>query len=256
MSDSLKFVGVIPARYQSSRFPGKPLADICGKPMIWWTYQNAFSAAGLSRLYVATDDQRIELKCRELGIQVIMTSCKHTTGVERLAEVASEISADYYILIQGDEPLLEPESITNMIRLVSLQSVNSRKPCVYTYKTRIHSPIDVVNSTIIKVVADLHDTVLFASRSPIPYPQSAVTFDYYKSVGVYAYPYQILKDFHLLSKGPLDTIENHDFMRLLENQIPIKAFNYDTETISVDTEKDLARVKTIIAQRGGGGDIL
>ncbi|WP_202966417.1 3-deoxy-manno-octulosonate cytidylyltransferase [Treponema endosymbiont of Eucomonympha sp.] len=249
MCNDLHFIGVIPARYQSSRFPGKPLADICGKPMIWWTYQNAKKASGLDDLYVATDDQRIESVCNNLDIKTIMTSDKHTTGVERLAEVASRITSDYYILIQGDEPLLESETISDMIQLVSSQDINKDLSCVYTYKTQIHLPVDAVNPTIIKIATDLYDTVLLASRSPIPFPQTAMNFDYYKSVGVYAYPLPVLKNYYSLIKGPLDKAENHDFMRLLENQVKIKAITYDTETISVDTPKDLERVRRIISER-------
>lgn len=236
-------VGVIPARYKSSRFPGKPLADLMGKPMIWWTYQRAFQTEGLEELYVATDDIRIERKCADFGMNVLMTSDTHPTGVDRLAEVAAKIVADFYILIQGDEPLIESQTISEMVRRIS----NDPDPnCVRTFRVSIKNPVDVVNSTIIKIVTDLENNVLLASRSPIPYPKANIDFQYYKSVGVYAYPRPILLKYGSLKKGPLEKAEDHDFMRMLENGIRIKAYPWDTETISVDTPKDLERIKKIM----------
>ena len=111
----MRIVAVIPARYQSSRFPGKPLADICGKPMIWWVYQQAKKVNEFEAVYVATDDDRIYRTCEELGLSVLMTSSKHRTGTDRLGEVAELIKADLYVNIQGDEPLLEPEVIRSAI---------------------------------------------------------------------------------------------------------------------------------------------
>ena len=107
----MKIIGVIPARYKSSRFPGKPLADICGKPMIWWVYQQCKKVEDFDAVYVATDDQQILNTCKELGIEVVMTSDTHKTGTDRIGEVAQKIHADLIVNIQGDEPLLEPETI-------------------------------------------------------------------------------------------------------------------------------------------------
>lgn len=107
----MKVIGVIPARYKSSRFPGKPLADICGKPMIWWVYNQALKAEALSEAYVVTDDERIKEACDKFGINVIMNSDTHKTGKDRIGEVARKIPADLYVNIQGDEPMIEPETI-------------------------------------------------------------------------------------------------------------------------------------------------
>lgn len=241
----MKIVGVIPARYKSSRFPGKPLADLFDKPMIWWVYQRVKSVQGLDEIIVATDDEKIESVCRRFGLNVMMTAKEHATGVDRLAEVALKVNADYFVLIQGDEPLIESETVSEMIHHIRTESDDS---VVRTFKTPITNPVDAVNSTIIKIVTDLEDNVLFASRSPIPYPKGGIEFTYYKSVGVYGYPKEILMKYPLLQRGKLEQAEDHDFMRMLENGIPMKAYTWHTRTISVDTPKDLERVKKIMEE--------
>lgn len=244
----MKIVCTIPARYKSSRFPGKPLSDLFGKPMIWWVYQKVKSANGIHEAYVATDSQIIESVCKGYAIPVVMTSENHPTGVDRIAEVAEKIQADYYLLVQGDEPLIETDLIEEMVGRIQKES---KSDCVRTFRTPITNPVDAVNSTIIKIVTDKEDNVLFASRSPIPYPKAGIDFEYCKSVGVYAYPRDILLKYSSLSKGELEKAEDHDFMRMLENGIKIKAYKRNTSTISVDTPKDLARVKKIMEEQYG-----
>ena len=113
----MKIIGVIPARYKSSRFPGKPLVDICGKPMIWWVYQQAKKVPEFDEVYVATDDDRIEAACKEHDMKVIMTSDKHETGSDRVAEVATKVEGDLFVNIQGDEPVINPEMIQEVISI-------------------------------------------------------------------------------------------------------------------------------------------
>lgn len=240
----MRIIGVIPARYKSTRLPEKPLADINGKPMIWWTYNQALKSKELDDVLVAIDDKNVEDACIKLGIKYIQTSDSHSTGVERLSEVALNVEADIYILIQGDEPLIDPSAIDDMVRRVRNSPENRDK--VHTFRTPIKSPVDVVNPTIIRIVTDLNDKILFASRGIIPFPKSAVDFQYYKTVGIYAYPRSVLIDYKNLKIGPLEKIEEHDIVRLLENGIPIYAYPYNTETISVDTLKDLDRVRIIV----------
>lgn len=244
----MKIVCTIPARYKSSRFPGKPLADLLGKPIIWWVYQKVKVVSGIDDIYVATDSQKIEDVCRQYEIPVVMTSDTHPTGVDRIAEVAQRIQADFYLLIQGDEPLIESETITDMVAHINEDPDIS---CIRTFKAPIKNPVDAVNSTIIKIVTDRNDNVLFASRSPIPYPKGGIDFQYYKSVGVYAYPREELLKYASLPKGELERAEDHDFMRMLENGIRIKAYKRDTSTISVDTPKDLERVRKILEEENG-----
>lgn len=241
----MKIIGVIPARFESSRFPGKPLSDLLGRPMIWWVYQRVKEVKQLSGIYVATDDERIEHICRQYDMNVVMTSERHPTGVDRLAEVAEKIKADFYVLIQGDEPLIESRTIHEMVKRIEK---NADRACVRTFKAPIKNPIDAVNSTVIKIVTDLNENVLLASRSPIPYPKAGIDFCYYKSVGVYAYPREILLQYPKMKKGDLEKAEDHDFMRMLENGIQMKAYEWNTSTISVDTPKDLERVRKIMEE--------
>jgi 3-deoxy-manno-octulosonate cytidylyltransferase (CMP-KDO synthetase) len=241
--EKMKIIGVIPARYASSRFPGKSLADIHGKPMIWWVYQQARKVAELDEVYVATDDERIAEVCKRLGIESIMTLNTHRTGVERLAEVASKTEADYYILIQGDEPLIESELISDMAKL-SLNGEIGEDAA--TFKTRIRNPVDVVNHTVIKIITDVDDNMIFASRSTIPYPQKNIDFAYYKTVGVYCYPRSIAMAYPNLKVGYLEEAEDHDLVRLLANGVRVKAFERESVTVSVDTPKDLERVRELI----------
>jgi 3-deoxy-manno-octulosonate cytidylyltransferase (CMP-KDO synthetase) len=238
-----KIIGVIPARYASTRFPGKPLADIHGKPMIWWVYQQAKKVTELDEVYVATDDERIADACKRLDIESITTLNAHRTGVDRLAEVALGIEADYYILIQGDEPLIESELISDMAKLALDGEIGEDAA---TFKTRIRNPIDVANHTVIKIVTDVDDNMIFASRSTIPYPQKSIDFAYYKTVGVYCYPRSIALAYPNLKVGYLEEAEDHDLVRLLANGVRVKSFERETVTVSVDTPKDLERVRELI----------
>jgi len=234
----MKIVGVIPARFASSRFPGKPLADICGKPMIWWVYQNARKAEKLDEIFVATDDERIEEKCRSYEIPVIMTSVKHINGTERLSEVASKVVADIYVTIQGDEPLLEEATISTVIDIILS---DERIPCA-TLKTPYYDPVDVINSTTPKVVTDMKDNVLLFTRSPVPYPKASLGYVIYKPIGVYAFRRDALLLYSNLAIGPLEQIEEIELLRFIEHGIKIKIGTINSKTVAVDTEKDLERV--------------
>ena len=242
----MKIIGVIPARYQSSRLPGKPLADICGKPMIWWVYQRAIQVGRLDEVYVATDDERIEAVCRQYSIPVIMTSVEHKNGTERLAEVAAKIAADYYITTQGDEPLLEPATIDSILDIVL---ADKTIPCA-TLRTPFHNPVDVVNGTTPKVVVDVNDDILLFSRAPIPYPKAAIDYIYYKPIGVYAFKRETLLYYATLPMGNIERIEEIELLRLVENGVKIRVGIVDSDTVAVDTEKDLQRVRDYITSRG------
>jgi 3-deoxy-manno-octulosonate cytidylyltransferase (CMP-KDO synthetase) len=150
------------------------------------------------------------------------------------------------LLVQGDEPLIENTTIKKMIDLI--QNSEAKKE-IFTFRTPVHDPIDAVNSTIIKVVTNTENKVLFASRSVIPYPKESIDFQYFKSVGVYAYPRDVLLKWKSLRLGYIESVEEHDFMRLLENEIVVRAFPIETSTISVDTPKDLERVRQLFRQQ-------
>lgn len=241
----MRIMGVIPARYQSSRFPGKPLKDICGKPMVWWVYNQAKKVERLDEVLVATDDERIADVCGQYDIPFMMTSVNHKNGSERLAEVARKTDYDIYITIQGDEPLLEPETIDRVIDII-LSDDNVR--CA-TLKTPFHNPVDVVNSTTPKVVCDVNDDILLFSRAPIPYPKAALNYIYYKPIGTYAFRRDMLIRYGELPMGEIEKIEEIELLRLVENGYKIRVGIVDSETVAVDTEKDLARVCEIVKNR-------
>lgn len=242
----MKIIGVIPARYESSRFEGKPLKEICGKPMIQRVYERAKLVKKLNEVYVATDDPRIEACCRQKNIPVIMTSPLHRNGTERVAEVANKIVADIYVTIQGDEPLLEPETIEKVLEVIQEEK---NIPCA-TLKTPYHNPIDVINSTTPKVVTDLNNDILLFSRSPIPYPKAALDYTIYKPIGVYAFKRITLLEYRKLKMGPLEEAEEIELLRLVEHGYKIRVGIVESDTIAVDTPKDLFRVEKYIKENG------
>lgn len=235
----MKIIGVIPARYQSSRFPGKPLADICGKPMIWWVYNRAKSVKRLHEVLVATDDERITATCDKFNIPSIMTSKNHRNGSERLSEVAKKTDGDIYVTIQGDEPLLEPETIDKVLDTIFSEP---EIPCA-TLKTAYHNPVDVINGTTPKVVTDLKGDILLFTRSPVPYPKAALDYIIYKPIGVYAFRREVLIRYGELEMGPLEKIEEIELLRLVEHGYKVRVSEVNSETVAVDTYKDLERVR-------------
>lgn len=160
----MKVVGVIPARYKSSRFPGKPLANICGKPMIWWVYQQCLKVDKLSEIYVATDDVRIMETCEKFSMNVIMTSSEHQTGSDRVGEVATKVDGDLFINIQGDEPLIDPREIEEVIDIFEDESVEFG-----SLRIEITDPEEIAAYSTVKVVVDRDSDALYFSRNVIPY---------------------------------------------------------------------------------------
>ena len=253
----MKIIGVIPARYQSSRFPGKPLADICGKPMIWWVYQQCKKVDDFDDVYVATDDEQIFNKCKELGVEVIMTSDKHPTGTDRIGEVARKISADLIVNIQGDEPLLEPETIKAAIK----PFYDNPQLKVSNLMTRIKDPVDVVNNTIPKVITNKDGIGIYLTRSAAPYPKGSIDFAYYKQVCVYGFKPEALQfycDYGMkYGKAKIESIEDIEILRFIENGYKVQYIEVDSETVAVDTPKDLEKVCKIMRKMyTGGGQVL
>ena len=241
----MNIIGIIPARYESTRFPGKSLADILGFPMVYRVYHQAIKVKELDKVYVATDDTRIENVCKSHNIPVIMTDRKHTNGTERLCEVAQNIEADIYVTIQGDEPLLEPDTISKVIKVL----LEDNEIGCATLKIPYHNPIDVINSTTPKVVNDLQNNVILFTRSAIPYPKAALDYIIYKPIGTYAFRRDTLLKYNELKKGPLEDAEEIELLRYIENGIKIKIGITDSDTIAVDTPKDLKRVIDILKNK-------
>jgi 3-deoxy-manno-octulosonate cytidylyltransferase (CMP-KDO synthetase) len=236
----MKIIGVIPCRYQSSRFPGKSLALINGKPMMWHVYQRALESNVLDEVYIATDDERIVKVANEHNLKTVMTSDKHETGTDRVAEVASQIQADYYINIQGDEPFIEPEAI----KLVAQAIIDCDNPLVQAANayTSMQDISDVVDTNTVKVVMDVNQRALAYSRQPIPYPK-ANTAKYSKQLGLYAFKQSGLQVFSENLPASLEKVEGVEMYRLLEHGYSIQMVKTNNVSISVDTPSDLKRVQ-------------
>jgi len=241
----MKVLGVIPARYSSGRMPGKPLADIEGKPMIWWVYQSAVQCQLLSEVVVATDDERIYKTCEDLSMNVIMTG-NHDTPTSRLYEVSQNIDADLYLMLMGDEPLVDYKSFSLIIPS-NTEYLESYYVAVLTNK--LMKPAEVIDYSNQKCVSNSKGDILLISRSPIPYPKGSFDFDYEKVTGVQIFTKTALTFYNNTKKSELEIAEENDLMRFVENGIKVKAIRSDYKTISVDTPKDLELVRRIIKER-------
>lgn len=248
----MKTIGVIPARYKSSRFPGKPLADICGKPMIWWVYNQALKCKELDEVYVATDDERIETACKENKINVIMTSDCHKTGTDRIGEVARRIPADLYVNIQGDEPMIEPDTISKAI----CPFFENDELQITNLMTEIKDPVDVVNFTVPKVITNKDNIGVYLTRSTAPYPKGMIDYNYYKQVCVYGFKPEALEFYCKSPRGKIESIEDIEILRFIEAGYRVQYVEVDSETVAVDTQNDLEKVRRIVSDKISSGAIV
>jgi len=246
----MKIIAVIPARYQSSRFEGKPLAEICGKLMIQRVYERVIQVREFSEVYVATDDERIYRACMERGMKVTMTSCKHRTGTDRIGEVASKISADLYVNVQGDEPLIEPTTIRQAI-LPFLENPDTDIE-VTNLMTIIKDPADLINFTVPKVIASNDGRGVYLTRSAAPFPKGSIDVKYYKQVCVYGFTPAALRFYceygEKYGKAKVEAVEDIEILRFIENGYRVQYIEVDSETIAVDTKNDLQRVTNYIKE--------
>lgn len=243
----LKCIGVIPSRYGSTRFPAKPLSDICGKPMVWYVYQQAKKVKALSDVVVATDDKRIADVCEKYDMNYIMTSTEHKTPNDRVHEVSTKIDADIYVCINGDEPLIEPAVIER-----ALPDENDVDELEYFYSniiTTITNPVEVVDPTNIKAVVNANGDAMWASRSPIPYPKGNMQFEYKKIVGIAAFSKKALQFYVDTPRSQVECTEELDLYRFLENGKKVKLKEIECHTLSVDTPKDLEKVREVIQNK-------
>lgn len=236
-----KIVGVIPARYDSTRFPGKPLADICGKPMIWWVYSRASKVSSLDKVIVATDDERIADVCKQYEMNFLMTSHEHDTPTSRVYEVSQRIDGDLFVFIGGDEPLIEAESIETVIS----QAKRSGDAVTHAM-TIIKTAPEVIDYTNIKIVVNTDSYLLYASRSSLPFPKGGVDFEYRKFVGIGAFTREALQFYNDTPKSKLERIEECDLLRFLDKFIKVKMVEVNCRNISVDTPKDLDAVILLV----------
>jgi 3-deoxy-manno-octulosonate cytidylyltransferase (CMP-KDO synthetase) len=235
-----KIIGIIPARYQSSRLPGKPLKDIHGKPMIYWAAKRV-EDSDLEEYYVATDDDRIFDACQEYSIPCIMTSKKCLNGTERVAEVATKVKADYYVNIQGDEPCIDISAINIFVAsLRKFSQVNFIQAV-----SKITDNESVLDDSIVKVAMTEDNEVLYYSRSPIPYSRGASKNEviYYRCLGLYLYSRDFLYKYSSMSSTKLENIEHIEQLRILENKVIIHAVEVNDDGMSVDTHDDLIKIR-------------
>jgi 3-deoxy-manno-octulosonate cytidylyltransferase (CMP-KDO synthetase) len=247
-----KVIGVIPARYSSKRFPGKPLVDILGKPMIQWVYENAMGSKLLDFLIVATDDERIYDVVKSFGGNVIMTPSDIQTGTDRVAYVLNEFDADIVANIQGDEPLLTSEMIDRAIE----PFLNSEKVDISTLAVKINDVDLIFNPNVVKVVFDKDKIALYFSRSPIPFCRDAKNEkdwlrlgNFYKHIGLYVYSRESLLRFVSLRRSSLEEIEKLEQLRALENGFRIKVVISESDTIGVDTPEDVEKIVAFLKNK-------
>jgi 3-deoxy-manno-octulosonate cytidylyltransferase (CMP-KDO synthetase) len=245
---SMRTVGVIPARYGSTRLEGKPLKEICGKPMIQYVYDMARRARLLDEVIVATDDHRIVEAVESFGGKVRMTSVHHPTGTDRIAEVVRQMDVEVVVNIQGDEPLLESRMIDEAVRPL----LDSRELPASTLCCRIREERKLNDPNVVKVVFDRNGFALYFSRSLIPYPKKREGFQAYEHIGVYVYRKDFLMQYVEMQQTPLELTESLEQLRILEtgHRMMVVETKYDYEGLSVDTLEDLERVREII-EKGG-----
>ena len=239
-------VGVIPARYNSTRLPGKPLADICGKPMVWWAYKNVSGINGLDKIFVATDDERIKTVCNEFCIPVLMTSPDHRTAANRLYEVSQSIDAEYFIQLNGDEPLLDERIVRAAIPSSFPMDVEFGSNVI----TKIDTEEHLKDPSNIKVVFDSEMNALYMSRNIIPMNFKTYTIEYYKHIGVIGYNRKMLEFYNNSSPGRLELAEGIDTLRFIDygKQLKLQIVP-ECRCLSVDTSKDLDEVRGIIGEK-------
>ncbi len=242
----MNYCVIIPARYQSSRLPGKPLIDLCGIPMVVRTYQQCIKACPAEKVYVATDDERIKETCELYGIQVIMTSSSCLTGTDRIAECAMYIDADVYINVQGDEPLFNPNDLELLISFVEKypgEVLNGY--CEIVDESLFRS------GSIPKVVFRPDGQLLYMSRAPIPSNKKQGFEKAWRQVCAYAFPREALKDFSSVSeKTRLESIEDIEILRFLEIGWKVRMLELSSDSVAVDTLDDIQHVEEAILERG------
>ncbi len=243
-----KVTAIIPARYGSTRFEGKPLADLLGKPMIQHVYERTLEAEGIDKVLVATDDNRILDAVNNFGGEALMTSREHQTGTDRLAEVAASLESDFVVNVQGDEPLISPDMIAEAVKAIKEDPTLP----MASLKCLIVNEDDLYDSSVVKVVVDNKDYALYFSRSPIPFVRDddgmSSGTDYYRHIGLYVYEREFLLKFSGMDITPLEKAEKLEQLRALENGYKIKVVTTEYESMGVDRPEDLERVKEILKE--------
>lgn len=244
----MNIVCVIPSRYESSRFPGKPLADLCGKPMIQHVYERVLRSPHVTGVAVATDDERIFRAVTQFGGKAIMTASVHRSGTDRIAEAADRLGLaedDIVVNIQGDQPLFEPAQIDEVVQPLLDDPSIPMSTLIY----RIVREEEILHPNAVKTVWDHEGFALYFSRSTIPYVRDpGKKADYYKHHGIYAYRRHFLETFTRLPEGTLERLESLEQLRALEYGYKIKVIVTPHDSVEVDTPQELERVKSLLLQ--------
>jgi 3-deoxy-manno-octulosonate cytidylyltransferase (CMP-KDO synthetase) len=236
---------VIPARYAATRLPGKPLVDIAGKPMIQRVWEQVRQAKNISRVVVATDDDRIRSVVEKFGGEAIMTRTDHATGTDRIAEVAASHDAGIFLNVQGDEPLVSPEAVDALADAIS----GDPEVQLATLAVALKTPADIMDPNIVKVVLDFDDNALYFSRAPIPWVRdkgTATHARHLKHLGLYAYRRSALIEYNTLPPGDLERVEQLEQLRWLENGFKIRVAETEHDSVSVDVPEDVARIEKLL----------
>lgn len=256
-------VAIVPARLASTRLPGKALIDIAGKPMVCWVAERARLARNVDRVIVATDSQEIVDAVDSRGFEAVLTAAHHTSGTDRVAEVASKIpDAEIIVNVQGDEPLISPETIERAVDVMAAEISKQDGAGIVTTWEPIESLDDLLNPDLVKVVLNEHEMAVYFSRSPMPYPRDAAKRHgspqvalmnepellrlFRKHTGLYVYRRDVLLEFTKWPPSHLEQIEALEQLRALEHGVKIKVVEACATSTGVDTAEDLARVRELV----------
>jgi 3-deoxy-manno-octulosonate cytidylyltransferase (CMP-KDO synthetase) len=245
----MKTAIVIPARLNSTRLPFKVIADIGGKPMIWWVYQKAISVQNAQRVIIAVDDEQVKKVCEDFGAETVMTSIDHQSGTDRIGEVAMNFLADfdYVINIQGDEPLIDSKNISDFIKFMI-----SKRLEIGTISEKISSESDLFDFNVVKVIHDINQKAIYFSRNAIPafrdfpYKEWLSKYAYQRHTGIYGFKISTLLDLVKLPQSNLELIEKLEQLRWLENGYSIGLQTIQYASKGVDTEEDLQNARRIL----------
>ena len=238
-------IGIIPARWASSRFPGKPLHPLLGKPLLQHVFERATLCTELDELVIATDDDRIAALCERIGAKVIQTRSDHPSGTDRIAEAAQQCEAASHVInIQGDEPLIEPELVDTLARELR---EDSNIPMI-TAGSSLDNPELIADPNIVKLVIDQHKNALYFSRSPIPFRRSDTpSLPTYRHLGIYGYQVDFLKHFITLPPSSLEIAEGLEQLRALENGASIRVHLTEHEAIGLDSPDQIPLIESLLA---------
>lgn len=237
----LTIIGVIPARYASTRFPGKPLADIAGKPMVQHVYEKCLSSTLLDVVLVATDDKRIFDIVSEFGGNAVMTSRQHKSGTDRIAEAVKNIKCDIVVNIQGDEPFISPINIDKAIEpLILNRNINAATLCF-----KISDFNEIKDPNVVKVIVDSSSNALYFSRSMIPFNRDNTKADHFKHIGIYVYRKDYLMKLIKIKPSKLELTEKLEQLRILESGGKIRVVKTKIDSFSVDSPADLKKIKEL-----------